>query len=81
MRPMVRVLCRFSRGAKRRSKLKRITSLLGRVTRRAIAHLFVFAGGAVCSAGAALVYMPAGVMLAGVSLVVWALLIFDVEPK
>lgn len=61
--------------------VKRIATFLGRVTRRAVAHTLVFVGGAGVSAGAGLVYMPAGIMLAGVSLVAWALLIFDVEPK
>lgn len=61
--------------------LKRITSLLGRLTRQAIAHTLVLAGAAITAVGTALIYPPAGIMLGGIALVAWALLIFDVEPK
>lgn len=55
-------------------------ALLSRVTRQGIAHLMVLLGAALVAAGAALVYVPAGLVVGGIVLAAWALLIFDVEP-
>lgn len=56
----------------------RLASIRRHITRQGVAHTLVLAGGAGLAVGAALVYLPAGVMLAGGGLIAWAMLIFDV---
>lgn len=56
-------------------------SLKKKVKRDGIAQALELGGAAAVSVGVGLVYLPAGVIAAGVSVIAWALLIFDTEPR
>lgn len=55
--------------------------LLRKVKRDAVAQVIELVGAAGAAFGVGLIYVPAGVIVAGVSVVAWALLIFDTEPR
>lgn len=58
--------------------LARSRAALGNIKPKAVAQALVLGGAGITAAGLALAYTPAGVMLGGIGLIVWALVIFDV---